>query len=242
MSDLASRSGSADPSPEASAERAPAPYPRARLAWLVAPFVVQTVGHLVGTAFSPALLSEAPLALVALSPLPRHLVLAAGQLDPVPYAAVGAVSMFLADPFLYVLGRERGRAALELVTRRAPRAAHLLRWFERLFRRIGPLLVFLSPGPLVCVLAGMERMRPWLFLVANVAGTFFTLLGLRQVGDVAAGPIGWIREAVELNVTRLTVATALAVFLWVALDRRRAAAANRAARALDRELPPPDPR
>lgn len=200
---------------------------------------MQTAGHVVGTAFSPALLSEAPLALVALSPLPRHLVLAAGKLEVLPYAAVGAASMLFADPFLYVLGWERGRAALEVVTRRAPRAARLVRWFERLFRRVGPLLVAVSPGPLFCTLAGMERMRPWLFVTANVAGTFFTLLGLREVGDLAAGPVAFVRELVETNVTRLTVATVVAVALYLAVERRRAAVASREARERDRDVAPP---
>ncbi|MCC6216949.1 MAG: hypothetical protein IT376_18970 [Polyangiaceae bacterium] len=231
----------AGPPPGAPAAPASAPYPGWRLALLTAPFVIQTAGHVIGTAFSPALLAEAPLALVALSPLPRHLVLAAGKLDALPYAAVGAASMLFADPFLYVLGRERGRAAIDLVTRRAPRAARLLRWFERLFRRVGPLLVALSPGPLVCTLAGMERMRPWLFVTANLAGTFFTLLGLREVGDLASGPVGFVRELVETNVTRLTVVTVVAVALYLVLERRRAATANREARERDRDVAPPGP-
>ena len=60
-------------------------HDRRRLFLLLAPVVVLFIANVIGIAFAPMLLGRAPLVLIALSPLVRHLVLASSSVDAVPF-------------------------------------------------------------------------------------------------------------------------------------------------------------
>ncbi|HEX4338519.1 MAG TPA: hypothetical protein VH062_21590 [Polyangiaceae bacterium] len=179
------------------------------------PLAVFTVASFIGSAFMPYFLARAPLALVALSPLFRHFVLVAPSVDPLFLYLVGVPRHFASDPFMYLLGREFGTAALEWVDQNSPLAGRLARLLERLFGKIGFLALVVSPDIIVSALAGVARIPFWLFVAANIAGTFLTIAVARYFGAAFESPI---RAMVAFFSAHLLVVTVVSVVSIVAIN------------------------
>jgi hypothetical protein len=147
-------------------------------------------GSLVGAAFSLALVTHAPLLLVALSPLGRHIVLAAAKVDPVALVAVVVVRRMLFYLASFHLGRALGPRGIPWIEARAARLGAFVRWLERLFARASHTVVLLMAGPTVSALAGISGMR---------TGVFVGLASLSLVGRMllVLGFAAWMREPIE---------------------------------------------
>jgi membrane protein DedA with SNARE-associated domain len=194
---------------------------RRRLFLLLAPVAVLFTAGLIGIAFAPVLLAREPLVLIAMSPLLRHLVLASNSVDALPFVVVAVVRLFAPDPFLYVIGREYGPEAIDWVKARSRGAGRMMRFAERAFVRAGVLVLFISPGPLVCLLAGAARMPITTFLVVNVLGTAAVVLLVRSFGLAFAAKVELVRAFVAANIVGLTVVSLVLVLTSVAVKRRR---------------------
>jgi membrane protein DedA with SNARE-associated domain len=210
------------PSADGAAFPAPVDQPldRRRLALVVVPVAVVAVASSLGDAFSPTLLAEAPLLLVALVPRNRFLVLAAPQLEFWPFFLVGIVRLALTDPLFYLFGRWYGDRAIDWTERRAG-APGSVRALERWFRRAAYPIVAIAPNNLVCVLAGASGMSVAGFLVANLGGTAARMVLIWWVGDVFAEPLLDVVDFVTRYrwlLTGITIAI-VAVSIWRA--RRR---------------------
>jgi len=197
---------------------APSPADRKRLGLLLVPFALTTVVNTAGIALAPALLVKAPLLLVALSPLGRHLLMASPSIDLLPFLAVAAPRMFFVDPFMYVLGRDFGELAVEALSERlGPSGGAMLRRLDGAMRKMSWLLVLLWPDPLVCTLAGVSRLRPSLFVALNLLGTFGMLALVRVSSHALSGPVGWLRSVLENNTLAATTVSVAVVLGAVAL-------------------------
>jgi membrane protein DedA with SNARE-associated domain len=167
--------------------------------------VLSTAASFTGAAFSPKLLVENPLLLVALNPAVQNLVLASPSLDAAPFLIVAMVRLFLPDPFYFLIGQGFGDDAIHWVERRSGRAARIVRWAERLFERSGPLVLFVAPVALISVLAGAAHMPFKRFALINLAGTLTGVVLIRWFGARMAGPIDAVRTFVQANVALLTL-------------------------------------
>ncbi|HYQ02506.1 MAG TPA: hypothetical protein VER96_27730 [Polyangiaceae bacterium] len=152
---------------------------------------VLTVASVVGTAFSPLLVVKTPLLLVMLSPDARHVALVAGRIDPVLLVSVTVLRRSLYSIGVYGLGAAYGDLAVNWIEARMSRLGKALRALERLFARVGALLLLALPFLSVCVLAGASRTRLLVFLPALLAGHFlwvFTTvwLGTRFAAEAQA--------------------------------------------------------
>lgn len=196
---------------------------RRRTAFYAVPLALATVGGLVGTAFMPYFLAKAPLVLVALSPLFRHLVLVSRSVGALPLFAVAVPRHFAPDIFVYFLGREYGDAAVEWVEINSPMSGKLVRWLERLFAKAGVLVLLVSPDIIVSTIAGVAGLPLPVFIAANIAGTFATVAVARYFGDVLDAPIRVLLAFFRAHLFAVTLASVLLVVLlnWY----------NRAARA-----------
>ena len=197
-----------------------------RLALLVAPLGFFLVLRTIGVALAPTLVKSSPIVLIVMAPLFRHLVLVSNSIDTATFFAVSIVSLFLVDPFGYMIGREYGEDALAWVERRSGRAGRLLRWGERLFERAGPVVLFFAPGPVVCMLAGAARMRVPVWAAINLTGTFCAVLVVRIFGEAYATWIEAILSFIEANVVLLTVVSIVFVVISTLLRRRQLKAAE----------------
>jgi hypothetical protein len=146
---------------------------------------------MIGVAFSLYLVGHFPLLLLALSPLGRHLVLAAPTVNPVALIAVTGVRRMAFYLACFHLGRALGPAGLPWIEKRAARFADIVRFVERLFARAPHLVVLLMAGPTVSALAGVSGMRT----AAYVPLTAISLV-IRLVAIVAFAE--WFRVYIEL--------------------------------------------
>jgi membrane protein DedA with SNARE-associated domain len=199
----------------------PSPHARRRLVLLAAPVVVLFTAGLIGTAFAPALLAREPLLLIAMSPLFRHLALASGRVELLPFVAIAVTRLFATDPFLYAIGREYGPEAVDWVETRSGGAGRMVRAVKRAFARAGVLVLFLSPGPLVCLLAGAARMPIATFVTVNLLGTAAAVLLIRTFGLAFAAKLDLVRGFVEGNIAVLTGISVVLVLTSVVVKRRR---------------------
>ena len=148
----------------------------------VLPLAVLTVISTVGTAAAPALASDQPLLLVALSPRLSFLTLAAGKCSFVPFMVVGLIRLCLADPFHFALGRRHGTKTLDRVaTVRGP-IGTALRAARAVAGRSIPVLVFLRPNGTNLAIAGASPTSRLQVAVADVVGTAAYLVLIHTAG------------------------------------------------------------
>jgi membrane protein DedA with SNARE-associated domain len=215
---------------------------RRRLTFLLAPIAVLVVMSNVGSALAPTLVKESPLLLLALDARIRHVVLVAGELDAIPYYAVGTLRLLLSDPLFYLLGYWYGEAALSWVERKSGSIGRFLREMEGFFGKATYPLVFLAPNNYICLFAGAARMHPAVFLFLNVSGTLTRLALIRYVGDVFGGAreavLGFIGDY-QIPLTVLTITLVVGQALW---EKRKGTGELEELKELDRELEHADPR
>ncbi|HVU04640.1 MAG TPA: hypothetical protein VHE30_22955 [Polyangiaceae bacterium] len=188
---------------------------RARLALYLTPLALATIAGTIGVMFMPWFLTNRPLTLIALSPLFRHFVLVSPSVAAAPLFAIGVPRHFAVDPFVYLLGRDYGPAAVMWVETNSPGLGRLVRALERLFAKVGPLALLVSPDIVVSTLAGAARVSFPVFVVMNLLGTVANIVVARLFGTVLEAEITafttWIRAHV-------VVATAISVALFLAFN------------------------
>lgn len=196
---------------------------RARLIYCAVPLAIFTVSSTVGAMFMPYLLAKRPLLLVALSPLFRHLVLAAPSVPAASLFAVAVPRHFVVDPFVYLLGRDYGPVAIEWVEANSPGVGKLVRSLERLFGRVGAVALLVSPDVVVSTLAGAARVPFPLFVVMNLTGTLATVTVARWFGNALETQIHALIAFFQAHLFAVTAASALLVVIFNAWPRRKTA-------------------
>ena len=164
---------------------------------MITPIIVLVACSNLGNAFFPTLVTEHPLALIALAPTNRNFVLVASRVDPVSFYTVGFFRLLAPDPFFFILGRWYGESAISWMERRTPTFGQIMRTLERWFAKARLPLVTAVPNNPVCLLAGAAAMSVALFVVLDIVGTIGRLVLLRIVGDIFATPIAWFVDLVS---------------------------------------------
>ena len=145
---------------------------------------------MVGVAFSLYLVNHYPLLLVALSPIGRHLVLAAPNVDPLAFVLVAGGRRLLFYLGSFYLGSALGPTGLLWLEVKMARVARFVRFLERIFERWSYAVLLLTPGPTVSCLAGIARMPLRVYLPLVMVG-----LVLRMVLVILMA--SWLREPIE---------------------------------------------
>ena len=144
---------------------------------------VMSSGSLIGVAFSLYLVNHAPLLLVALSPLGRHVWLVAPIVDPVAFVVVVAVRRMLFYAASFQLGRRLGPQGIPWIEARAAWLGRFVRFMERLFALAPRAVVFFMAGPTVSALAGISRMPGRVFAALAFTGLVGRLLAILFLAD-----------------------------------------------------------
>lgn len=188
---------------------------------VVAATVVLTSVGLSGAAFAPALLTYSPLLLIGMSPIPRHLVLAAPLTEPGMFMVVATLRRVIGCALLYFIGHTFGASGLEQLERRYPKARRLVRWVELVFERVGPWVLVIAPSLPMSALAGNARMPLWQFLPAVSTGQLIWVGLTYWLGDflsIWTVPFtAWLSE----NVVSTTLACVAGVAAYELFRRRR---------------------
>lgn len=220
---------------DATAPERPRPS-RRTLAFILGPIVAVVIVGTLGNMFHPRLLRDHPLWLVAMEPRNRYLLLVAEKVDFVPFLLVATVRRLISDPLFYLIGHLYGDAGVRWIERRLGDDVGLVRAMERGFRKAAPVMVFLFPGAIVCVLAGATGMSPVVFLASNLVGTVTVVSLLYRFAEFFEGPLGAVNRFYSNNNTTLTVISILAVGFWIWDQRRRGKSELRSIGTMEREL------
>jgi membrane protein DedA with SNARE-associated domain len=200
----------------------PRPRPSRRtLVLLVAPIIVLISVGTIANAIHPTLVKNHPLLLVALEPRNRWIILVADKVSFVPLLIFGTIRRLASDPLFFALGYLFGDNAIRWAERRFDMGTGTIQKIEKVFQKAGPVLVFLFPGALVCVLSGATGMSPVLFGILNVVGTIVTITVLYNFASVVDGPVDAINNFYGNNVVWLTVVSITLTVLYVANQWRQ---------------------
>src|SRR5262245_8093557 len=215
---------------EAVAHTPPAPLARGRLGVLLGVIAVFVAASNVGTILSATLVESHPVALLALSPLNRHLLLTvAAGIDPLPYFVVPFLRLVASSIPLFLLGRWYGDRGMRWLERQAGGTPATIRWTEKAFDRAAMPLVFFMPGSnLVRLLAGARGMAARTFLVLLTVGIVVRLIFFWFLGKALQDPLDVVLDWINRYQWWLVGAFLL---LTVAQSYRRAAIASKNAPA-----------
>jgi membrane protein DedA with SNARE-associated domain len=209
---------------------------RRTLILLVTPIVILIAVGTVANALTPWLLKNHPLWLVALEARNRNLLAAASRVDVVPFVVFAVVRRMISDPLFFLLGRFYGEDALRWAQRRLGGNEIIVQVTQDWFRKASGFMVFLFPGALVCVLAGVSRMSVRTFVILNFLGTVSAVIVLRLFARVLEGPIDAVLRFNDRNVKWLTVASIVLVVVALLLQRLRGSGELEAVLDIEKDL------
>lgn len=166
-----------------------------------------------------------PLALIALSPINRFLLLTTNRLDLVSYLSVGLGRHLFPDPFFYLLGYWYGGRALKWVsegnafaTRLVGPHGHGLE--DPAHRKILYPLAFFMPNNWVSLFCGAARIPIPAFIALNVSGTLARLVLCRWLGNVFASEITSISNFIGRYQWPITGISIVIVLIGMAIQLR----------------------
>ncbi len=173
--------------------------------------VASLIAGWVADAIAPDLVSRSPLALIAMSPRTRNLILATNSIDAAPYYLVGFFRLIASDPVNYLLGFWFGDRMLAWVKRRSKTYGPLVDSGADGFRKWSPFVIFAAPNNIVCMLAGATGVKFGTFIVLNVTGTITRLFLVRRAGEAFESPIDRVLDFIAQYRTPLLIVSVLAV-------------------------------
>jgi membrane protein DedA with SNARE-associated domain len=184
---------------------------------------VASVMAIVGTALSPYLLVRHPVWLVALAPEWRHIALAATKAPALPIVGVASIRKVLGLCGSYGLGVLYGDATVRWTERRFPKLGRFVRSVERLFARVGLVLLIVAPTHTLSILSGASGKRLTAFLVPTALGqVFWSYLTYRfgaAVSDWTTPFVDFVGR--HLLVSTLVTAGAVSIYALVSRLRRK---------------------
>ncbi|MDI3281973.1 hypothetical protein [Polyangium sp. 15x6] len=185
-----------------------------RRPYLATAFVLIMGSRIVGAALSPVLFAHAPLALLALSPVPAHLVLVAGVSSPIAYWAIALPICAGQCLLAYLFGRSEGTRALRWLVARGVASEARVERLMKPVRMSASLLVLVIPGPIASTLAGAFAAPARLLVPAIVVSQTLWVGLCRFFGEALLHWIAALRQQVVEHALPLTLVTA-AIAAWV---------------------------
>jgi membrane protein DedA with SNARE-associated domain len=191
----------------------------------IAGLAALTVARWVGIALVPTLLKYSPLLLVALSPVPAHVVLAATVTPMVPLVAVTSLRRIAASVLVYCLGLAAGENGIPWVRARYPNSGRLIDRAIAMFEFVGPLVLFALPLHLLAALAGATRISAWVFVPAISVGHVMWAYLTYRVGESFKAQIAPIMHFLQEHMLKATLAFILFAIVYGLVQRKRQRAA-----------------
>jgi membrane protein DedA with SNARE-associated domain len=150
----------------------------------------------IGNALLAGLLPTRPELLLVLSPGNLVLLLVAHRVSFTTYYVLGLSRMVISDLAPFLLGYLHGRRGVNLVVRK-DRHRELINDRTTQLRPIALVALFVSASAVVSALAGFSRVRPWMFVVLDVAGSTVRLVLLWYVAGLFSDQLDAVAELIE---------------------------------------------
>lgn len=179
------------------------------------------VSSLVGTAMAPYLAVHYPLVLVALAPLPRHLILVAPHTPIVPFVLVATLRGLLSCIVAFEVGLRYGPQGVRMFERKSPRIGGFLRYFEQVFARAAPLFLLIAPGPMTSSLSGISGISRLVTWSISAAGLSLWACVNYQLGDWLQPWTGPLLAFFQRHLLEATLGCIALVAGYQWLSRRR---------------------
>ena len=178
-----------------------------RLAFLTGIVAVSFIVANIGSISSAAIVKEHPELLLALSSRNRHLLFAVGaHINPVAYAIIPFLRMIPIALAYFLLAfhyGERGRGWYERELGSVPRS---IRWAERAFDRVGPvIIIFFAGSQLTWMLAGLRKLPPKRFIAYEVIGIALRLIVIWWLGKRFSSQLTSVLDFIQRNQWKLTI-------------------------------------
>ena len=210
---------------------------RRTLVLILVPIAIVYVTAIIGNAIHPSLLNKHPLWLVAMEPRTRYLLLvAAKEVDFIPFLVIATLRRLLSDPLYYLLGVLYGKAGIKWIENRLGEGGAIIGPIQRGFSKAAPVFVFLIPGPLVCALAGSTGMNVIVFFALNIIGTISAVFVMYHFAGVVEGPLDAINGFYGRYGKWLTIVSIVITVLWFANQRRQGKGEFQSLDEIEREL------
>jgi membrane protein DedA with SNARE-associated domain len=194
---------------------------KSRISVLAVPMAAFTVALYVGNALAPALVKDAPVALLVLSPKLRWLFLASPNVDAHWYYAIPLLRATAVLATYFLLGRWFGDRALRWAESRSGQGLRPVLWIERKFHRARVPVTFLFPGSVAAMLAGSDAMPVPLFFATALTSVTLRIWAVRALADVFRRPLLGVLDWIAAYQLVLTVASIAIVLAWAAWSSRR---------------------
>lgn len=150
----------------------------------------------IGTALLAGLLPTRPELLLMLSPGNLVLLLVAHRVSFTTYYVLGLGRMVISDLAPFLLGYLHGRRGVNLVVRK-DRHRELINDRTTQLRPIALVALFVSASAVVSALAGFSRVRPWMFVALDVAGSTVRLVLLWYIAGLFSDQLDAVAELIE---------------------------------------------
>ncbi len=190
------------------------PHARILVGVLAVVYAVATAGAIFGAA-----LLDYPLLLAALSPVGRHLFIAAAATDMATFVAVLAARRMIDSVVVFYLGRTYGDRGIAWLERRFVRFGRVVDWTVHVFRRAPHVVLFVAPTMPTYALSGRVRLRFLVYLPIVAASQIAWMSLIYLAGDALSV---WINPAVDFlraHVIEMILLCACG-FLWIRIRLR----------------------
>lgn len=183
---------------------------------LILVYAVATAGAIFGVA-----LLDYPLLLAVLSPVGRHLLIAAAATDMVTFVAVLAARRMIDSVIVFYLGRAYGDRSIAWLEKRFARFGRVIHWMVRVFRRAPHVVLLAAPIMPIYALAGSIKLRSLVYLPLVAAAQIGWMSLIYFAGDALSGWINPVVDFLRAHVIEVILLSVCA-FLWVRVRFRPA--------------------
>ncbi len=145
-------------------------------------FIFICVTRMTGFVLFPLLLKESPLLLIVLSPFLHHLILTSTLLSPPVFLVVGILISLFQCSVGYEFGKKHGMTGLEWATKKGLISSSKTEIVFRWIRSSAPFVLFLIPGPLIAMAAGVSQLRSKIFYTVMILSQITWIFGCLLLG------------------------------------------------------------
>jgi membrane protein DedA with SNARE-associated domain len=189
--------------------------------WLVVGALLTAFATVVGLGAVASLAPHHPLWLIALNPLPRHLILVAPHTPLVPFVAVAVLRGLFGCLVAFELGRFYGPQGFPSIDEvKNPRANRMFRAVAKSFERWSQVLLLVFPGVMTSGLAGAGGLSRTRSLIATAIGLVVWALINHHVGGLLAPWTAPILRFIEENMRTATLVCVGIAALYYLQQRR----------------------
>lgn len=145
-------------------------------------FIFICFTKLMGFIFFPFFLKTSPLLLIILSPFLHHLMLTSTLISPILFLFSGIIVSIFQCSVGYEFGIKHGVSGLKWMEKHRLTAGSKIDLLTQWLQYSSALILFLIPGPLVALVAGVSRLAPKKFYAIMIPSQIIWIIACFYLG------------------------------------------------------------